>query len=73
MRGERWRLMLFDDLRGAFVFDGLSDERLRELIAVGEVVPFEAGDVLFRQGDPADSWWVLVDGRVDLGAGSAAR
>ena len=54
------------DLRGLFLFDGVSDEQLGELLAAGEAVPFEEGQVLFREGDSADSWWVLIDGRVDL-------
>jgi signal transduction histidine kinase len=58
--------MLIEDLRGVFVFEGLSDEQLRELIAAGEQVRFETGDVLFREGEPADFWWVLLAGRVEL-------
>ena len=27
---------------------------------------FAPGDVLFREGEPADFWWVLVEGRLDL-------
>ena len=53
-------------LRGIFLFDGLDDEQLSELIARGEEVRFDEGDVLFAQGDPADFWWVLLEGRVDL-------
>jgi signal transduction histidine kinase len=54
------------DLRGVFLFDGLSDEQLRELTEAGEEVRFEAGDVLFREGEAADFWWVLLAGRVEL-------
>ncbi len=58
--------MLFEDLRGLFIFDGVSDEQLHELAAVGDDVPFEAGIELFHEGDPADAWWVLIEGRVEL-------
>jgi signal transduction histidine kinase len=58
--------MRADDLRGIYLFAGLSDEQLLELIAAGDEVPFVAGQELFRAGEPADSWWVLLDGRVDL-------
>ena len=58
--------MLIDDLRGVFLFEGLSDGQLRDLIAAGDEVRFESGDVLFREGDAADFWWVLVEGRVEL-------
>jgi signal transduction histidine kinase len=30
------------------------------------VVPIEPGAVLFREGEHADFWWVLIDGTVDL-------
>jgi signal transduction histidine kinase len=58
--------MLIDDLRGVFLFEGLSDAQLRDLIAVGDEVRFETGDVLFREGEAADFWWVLLAGRVEL-------
>ena len=58
--------MVIDDLRGIFLFEGLSDEQLRDLIAVGDEVRFESGDVLFREGEAADFWWVLLSGRVEL-------
>ena len=54
--------MLIDDLRGVFLFEGLGDEQLRDLIAVGDEVRFESGDVLFREGEAADFWWVLLAG-----------
>jgi signal transduction histidine kinase len=48
------------------LFEGLSDKQLLELIAAGDEVQFESGDVLFHEGEAADSWWVLVEGRVEL-------
>jgi signal transduction histidine kinase len=58
--------MLIDDLRGVFLFEGLNEEQLGDLIAAGDEVRFESGDVLFREGEAADFWWVLVAGRVEL-------
>jgi signal transduction histidine kinase len=54
------------DLRGIFLFEGLDGERLADLAAAFEEVPFSPGDVLFHQGDAAEFWWVLLSGRVDL-------
>ena len=54
------------DLRSLFLFDGVSDEALDLLAAAGEEVAFSEGEVLFRQGEPAESWWVLLEGRVEL-------
>jgi len=58
--------MVIDDLRGIFLFEGLSDSQLRDLSAIGDEVRFESGDVLFREGEAADFWWVLLEGRVEL-------
>jgi len=58
--------MQLDDLRALFIFDGVGDDQLEKLLAAGEEVPFHEGVELFREGQPADSWWVLVDGLVDL-------
>jgi signal transduction histidine kinase len=55
-----------DDLRDIFLFDGLSADQLGDLILAGTEVPFDVGDTLFTEGDPADFWWVLLDGQVEL-------
>ncbi|QWZ07883.1 cyclic nucleotide-binding domain-containing protein [Nocardioides panacis] len=54
------------DLRPLPLFDGLDDDRLAELLAGGAEVGVAPGAVLFREGEPADSWWVLVDGALEL-------
>src|SRR3954454_15651745 len=54
------------DLRSIDMFRGLTDSQLAELAAAGDEVRIEPGAVLFREGDPAEFWWVLVDGGVDL-------
>ena len=58
--------MRAEDLRDVFLFDGISDEQLEALAALGDDVRFEPGDVVFHQGEPADFWWVLLEGRVEL-------
>ena len=54
------------ELRGLFIFDGVSDAQLQQLIDAGEEVHFEERDVLFQEGEPADYWFVLLEGRVEL-------
>jgi signal transduction histidine kinase len=54
------------DLRSLPLFTGTDDERLRELARLGTEVPFAPGDEPFREGRPADFWWVLVEGSIDL-------
>jgi signal transduction histidine kinase len=55
-----------NELRSLFVFEGLSDAQLLQLEQAGGTVSFDDGDILFREGDPADDWWVLLEGRVEL-------
>jgi signal transduction histidine kinase len=54
------------DLRPLRLFEGLTDDQLAQLTIAGAEERIEAGVELFHEGDPADSWWVLVDGAVDL-------
>jgi signal transduction histidine kinase len=58
--------MRADELRSFTIFDGLTDEQLTELVDGGAEVRIEPGVELFREGEHADYWWVLVDGAVDL-------
>jgi signal transduction histidine kinase len=58
--------MRVDDLRALSLFDGLSDEQLAQLVEAGTEVGIEPGVDLFREGEHADFWWVLVDGAIDL-------
>jgi CRP-like cAMP-binding protein len=48
------------------VFDGLSDARLALIAGCGRNVAFEAGERLFREGDPADSFFLVRHGIVAL-------
>jgi signal transduction histidine kinase len=54
------------DLRALFLFEDVGDAALADLASAGEEFRFEAGDEVFRQGQAADWWWVLLDGRVEL-------
>jgi signal transduction histidine kinase len=58
--------MLADDLRPLFIFDGLTDAQLADLAAVSERVAFAEHEELFKEGDPASHWWVLLDGQVRI-------
>ncbi len=55
-----------DDVRPLSLFEGIDDDQLLELIAVGAEVLFVPSEELFREGEPADYWWVLLDGRIEL-------
>ena len=58
--------MRVEDLRPLAIFEGVSDDRLAQLVAVGDEVSVAPGDEVFHEGAPADAWWVLLDGAVDL-------
>jgi signal transduction histidine kinase len=58
--------MRADELRPLAIFDGLDDEQLAELAEAGAEVRIEPGVDLFREGEHADFWWLLVDGAIDL-------
>ena len=58
--------MLIDELASLRLFDGLTRDQLAELIAGSAEVRIEPGVDLFREGEHADYWWVLLDGAMDL-------
>jgi len=58
--------MRVDELRTLSLFDGLTDNQLAELVEKGTEVRIVPGVDLFREGEHADFWWVLVDGTIDL-------
>jgi signal transduction histidine kinase len=58
--------MRADELRPLPIFDGLRDDQLAELAGAGTEVRIEPGVELFREGEHADFWWLLVEGAIDL-------
>ncbi|WP_369138294.1 ATP-binding protein [Modestobacter versicolor] len=58
--------MELHDLRRMGLFAGTADDQLLALLEAGTTVTFERGDVLFQEDHPATSWWVLLDGSIDL-------
>jgi signal transduction histidine kinase len=54
------------DLRPLELFAGLSDEQLTQLLKAGTEVGIEPGLELFHEGQSADYWWVLLQGRISL-------
>jgi CRP-like cAMP-binding protein len=53
-------------LRSVPIFDGIDDDFLRQLAARTELVRFEPGQVIVRQGDPADSFYLIRIGFVKV-------
>ena len=61
-----------DDLRRLFLFAKLSDEQLDWLCQHGHVERFEPG-FLYREGDPATCFYVLLKGTCSPALGSQRR
>ena len=58
--------MLTDELRAIAILDGFTDEQVAELAAAGEEVSYAPGDRVFEEGRPAEHWWVMLAGRIDV-------
>jgi CRP/FNR family transcriptional regulator, cyclic AMP receptor protein len=55
------------------VFDGLDREQLELIAGCGRIVPFDSGARLFREGDAANTFFVVRRGRVALTTHVPAR
>jgi signal transduction histidine kinase len=53
-------------LRETPLFAGVDDAPLRNLVAEGEIVDLEPGEVLIREGDEADALFVVLDGELEV-------
>jgi signal transduction histidine kinase len=52
------------DLLKVPVFVGLPDDQIAWFISQAEELHFKSGDMYFRQGDPADAMFVIMDGQI---------
>ena len=58
--------MELHDYRRIGLFATTSDVQLRALVEASTEVEFERGHVLWEENHPATSWWVLLEGSVEL-------
>ena len=56
-----------EQLRRIHIFSSLPDGILSEIARLGGIDTYEAGEVIFYQGDRARYLYGILDGRVDLG------
>jgi signal transduction histidine kinase len=54
------------ELQSLFLFATVSPDDLARLAEMSDEVMYEADEVLFRVGELADFWWVLLEGRVQI-------
>ena len=65
MSGQRgWRSK--EELRGCFLFESLTDEQLDWLVQHGTVETHDPGANVYSQGAPAEYFYVLLDGEIQL-------
>ena len=57
---------LKEELRGCFLFESLTEEQLDWLVQHGVVEIHDAGVHVYDQGAPAESFYVLLDGEIQL-------
>jgi len=53
-------------LRRVQLFEGLSDPELAEILMLGVVKEFPTGEVIFEDGSPGDSFYVIYGGSVRI-------
>ena len=53
-------------LRGVHFLEGVAEEHLERLAELAEVVEFDEGILIFREGDPASTIYLIVKGNVSL-------
>ena len=54
------------ELRGHHLFAGLSPPQMQRLLAASHVDTWEAGQVLFDRGQPAQHFYIVLEGQVNL-------
>ena len=54
------------ELRSLFLFEHLTEDQLAVLARAGSVRAYEPGALLFREGEPAQEFLVLLDGSIEL-------
>lgn len=56
---------LFRPMRKLPLFAGLTDVQLFQVLMRTRTLEFDAGEVIFRRGDPGDSFFVVQSGKVE--------
>jgi len=55
------------------IFWGMNKEFVGEIMKIAETDSYDKGDLLFRVGDPADHFYILKKGQVNLSIGDAGH
>ena len=55
------------------LFHGMDKDFVKEIMDLSTKTIFEAGEYLFREGDPADAFYILLKGQVALVTGEVGQ
>ncbi|HDI82845.1 MAG TPA: cyclic nucleotide-binding domain-containing protein, partial [candidate division WOR-3 bacterium] len=48
------------------LFDGLSEKALKEILEKGVYKTFKQGDILIREGEEGNEFFVIIKGKVEV-------
>src|SRR5258708_38383214 len=68
---ETEQAQITEALRRVPLFGTLTDDQIRELTRVARRHRYERDEVVFYQGDPGDSFYVILSGQVKVSVSSA--
>ncbi|MFO0947539.1 MAG: cyclic nucleotide-binding and patatin-like phospholipase domain-containing protein [Planctomycetota bacterium] len=58
--------VVLECLRECGACEGIGEDEIRRVAGMVEYMAFQSGSVIYRQGDPADAFYIIVRGRVRL-------
>ncbi len=61
-----WNLLDISALRSIELFDKVSDDALVEILSVASTTRYRQGEVLFREGEPGEALFFILDGAVRI-------
>lgn len=60
-------------LKQSDLFTGLGHNFLKQTMAIAEKVSFEKGATVLKEGEPADYFFILIEGQVSLLTGDSGK
>ena len=60
-------------LKQSNLFTGLGHNFLKQTMAIAEKVSFEKGDFVLKEGEPADYFFILIEGQISLLLGGTGK
>ena len=60
-------------LKQSDLFTGLEHNFLKQTMAIAEKVSFEKGDFILKEGEPADHFYILIEGQISLLLGDSGK